>query len=51
MQFGYGSLLFLGLMGGVAVGIALGQPSAGAVIGLGTGALAGLLLAFRRPRG
>lgn len=45
----YGVLLALGLLLGVGVGIYLGQPSAGAVIGLGLGALIalGLRLAGR----
>ena len=41
---GYGVFLFLGLIAGFAIGIAVGQPSAGAVIGLGLGALAALAL-------
>ncbi|WP_448580492.1 hypothetical protein [Thermaurantiacus sp.] len=51
MQFGYGILLFAGLMAGVAVGLFLGQPSAGAVVGIGAGAVLGLVFAIRRPRG
>ena len=41
---GYGVFLFIGLMLGVAAGIALGEPSLGAVVGIGSGALLGLLL-------
>ncbi|WP_199553608.1 hypothetical protein [Sandaracinobacteroides hominis] len=47
---GYGVLLLPGLLGGLAVGIAVGQPSAGTVIGLGLGALAALLLRLRGKR-
>ena len=45
----YGVLLAVGLLLGVGIGIALGQPSGGAVIGLAGGALAaiGLRLAGR----
>lgn len=38
----YGFLLAVGLFLGVGAGIALGQPSAGAVTGLGVGALVAL---------
>jgi hypothetical protein len=41
---GYGVFLFAGLMLGVMVGIALGEPSLGAVVGIGSGALLGLIL-------
>lgn len=45
----YGVLLAVGLLLGVGAGIAVGQPSAGAVVGLGFGALValGLRLAGR----
>ena len=43
---GYGVLLMVGLFCGLAAGIALGQPSAGTVIGLGIGGLAALGLRF-----
>ena len=45
----YGVLLAVGLLLGVGVGIALGQPSAGAVAGIALGALVaiGLRLAGR----
>ncbi|MCG2840371.1 hypothetical protein L6Q21_05180 [Sandaracinobacter sp. RS1-74] len=45
----FGVLLALGLILGLAGGIAVGEPSAGAVIGLGAGALLalGLRLAGR----
>jgi hypothetical protein len=42
---GYGVFLMLGLLVGLGVGIAVGQPSAGTVIGLGVGGL--LALGFR----
>lgn len=41
---GFGVLLMLGLFGGLAVGLFLGQPSAGTIIGLGLGGLAALAL-------
>ncbi len=44
---GYGVLLLIGLALGFAVGIAIGQPSAGTVIGLGLGGLAALVLRLR----
>lgn len=46
---GYGILLMVGLFCGLAVGIALGQASAGTVIGLGIGGLTalGLRLFYR----
>lgn len=47
---GYGVLLAFGLLAGVGVGLALGEPSAGAVVGLGSGGLLALLMAVRRPR-
>ncbi len=47
---GFGILLPLGLVVGVAGGLALGEPSAGAVIGLGSGALLALLFAWRGKR-
>ena len=45
----YGFLLAVGLLLGVGVGIAVGQPSAGAVVGIALGALValGLRLAGR----
>jgi len=39
---GYGILLMIGLFCGLAGGIAMGQASAGTVIGLGVGGLAAL---------
>jgi hypothetical protein len=45
---GYGVFLFVGLMLGVAAGIALGEPSLGAVVGIGSGALLGLVLLLMR---
>jgi hypothetical protein len=39
---GYGIFLMIGLLVGLGVGIALGQPSAGTVIGLGVGGLVAL---------
>lgn len=39
---GYGILLMLGLFCGLAGGLALGQASAGTVIGLGVGGLLAL---------
>lgn len=50
MQQGYGVLLPVGLFTGLALGLAAGQPSAGAVIGLGSGAALGLLMTWLRPR-
>ncbi|MFN7173430.1 MAG: hypothetical protein ACK4MT_01775 [Thermaurantiacus tibetensis] len=47
MDRGYGVLLLVGLLLGVAAGIALGEPSAGAVIGLGSGALLAVALRAR----
>ncbi|WP_448581509.1 hypothetical protein [Thermaurantiacus sp.] len=47
---GFGVLLPLGLLAGVAAGLALGEPSAGAVIGLGSGGLAALVLAWQARR-
>jgi len=43
---GYGVLLMIGLFGGLAVGIAIGQASAGTIVGLGLGGLAALGLRF-----
>ena len=40
----YGVLLALGLLLGVGAGIPLGQPSAGAVVGIALGALVALAL-------
>lgn len=37
-----GMFILFGLLIGAAVGIALGQPSAGVIIGLATGSLAAL---------
>jgi hypothetical protein len=48
IERGYGILLFIGLMAGVVIGLAVGEPSAGAVIGIGSGALAGLALSILR---
>jgi hypothetical protein len=45
---GYGVFLFLGLMLGVGLGIAAGEPSLGAVVGIGSGALLALLLRVLR---
>ena len=45
---GYGVFLFLGLIAGFAIGIAMGQPSAGTVIGLGAGGLLALGLRLKR---
>jgi len=39
---GYGFMLMIGLFCGLAVGIAVGEPSAGTVIGLGIGGLVAL---------
>jgi hypothetical protein len=47
-ETGYGVLLMLGLLGGLGVGLALGEPSAGTVIGLGLGGLLALALRLRR---
>jgi hypothetical protein len=44
---GYGAFLALGLAVGFGVGVALGEPSAGTVIGLGAGGLVALLLRLR----
>lgn len=40
----YGVLLAVGLLIGVGVGLTVGQPSGGAVAGLGVGALVALTL-------
>jgi hypothetical protein len=45
---GYGIFLPVGLIGGVAVGLALGEPSAGAVIGLGLAGLAAIAMRLAR---
>jgi hypothetical protein len=45
---GYGVFLMIGLLVGLGVGLALGQPSAGTVIGLGAGGLLALGLRFTR---
>lgn len=47
---GFGILLPLGLIAGLAAGLAVGEPSAGAVIGLGTAGLLAILLAWRERR-
>lgn len=47
---GYGVLLLVGLALGFIVGIAIGQPSAGTVIGLGFGGLAAVVLRLRPGR-
>ena len=39
---GYGVFLMIGLLVGLGAGIAIGQPSAGTVIGLGAGGLVAL---------
>lgn len=44
---GYGALLALGLAVGFGVGVAIGEPSAGTVIGLGVGGLLAILLRLR----
>lgn len=44
---GYGVFLMIGLLGGLAAGLWLGQPSAGTVIGLGAGAMLALALRLR----
>jgi hypothetical protein len=44
---GYGVLLAIGLLLGLVVGIAAGEPSIGVVAGLGVGALAALGLRVR----
>jgi hypothetical protein len=44
---GYGVLLVLGLLLGLGIGIALGEPSAGTVIGFGVGGLVALALRLR----
>ncbi|WP_448586698.1 hypothetical protein [Thermaurantiacus sp.] len=48
MDRGYGIFLPVGLLGGVAIGLALGEPSAGAVIGLGVAGLVAIALRLRR---
>jgi hypothetical protein len=45
---GYGVFLMIGLLLGLGVGLWLGQPSAGTVIGLGAGALLALVLRLGR---
>ena len=45
---GYGVFLMVGLLAGLAVGLGIGQPSAGTVIGLGAGGLLALGLRLRR---
>ncbi|WP_374385448.1 hypothetical protein [Sandaracinobacter sp.] len=49
-DYGYGVFLFLGLIAGLAVGLSIGQPSAGTVIGLGAGGLLALGLQLSRRR-
>jgi hypothetical protein len=44
---GYGVFLMIGPLVGLAVGLAVGQPPAGTVIGLGAGALLALFLRLR----
>ena len=44
---GYGVLLAVGLLLGLAIGLFVGQASAGAVIGLGAGGLAAVALRLR----
>lgn len=44
---GYGAFLALGLAVGFGVGVAIGEPSAGTVIGLGAGGLVALFLRLR----
>jgi hypothetical protein len=44
---GYGAFLALGLAIGFGVGVAVGEPSAGTVIGLGAGGLVALLLRLK----
>lgn len=44
---GYGVLLLIGLVAGFAIGVAVGEASAGTVIGLGSGALVALALRLR----
>ena len=46
---GYGVLLFPGLIVGLAVGLFIGQPSAGAVIGLGAAYTGYVNRPVRRP--
>lgn len=45
---GYGIIVVVGLFGGLAIGIAAGQPSAGVVIGGGIGLLAAVILSILR---
>jgi hypothetical protein len=44
---GYGVFLMIGLLLGLGVGLAIGQPSAGTVVGLGLGGLVALALRLR----
>jgi hypothetical protein len=44
---GYGVFLMIGLLVGLGLGLAFGQPSAGTVIGLGAGGLVALGLRLR----
>ncbi len=44
---GYGVFLMIGLLLGLGVGLAVGEPSAGTVIGLGAGGLLALGLRLR----
>ncbi|MCS6986606.1 MAG: hypothetical protein NZM40_04095 [Sphingomonadaceae bacterium] len=50
-QRSYGIFLFLGPLAGVVAGLALGEPSLGAVLGLAGGALLALGLGWRRGSG
>jgi uncharacterized membrane protein YccC len=45
---GYGVLLTAGLVVGFALGVILGEPSLGTVVGLAAGAVLALFLAWRR---
>jgi hypothetical protein len=44
---GYGAFLALGLAIGFGIGVAVGEPSAGTVIGLGIGGLVALALRLK----
>jgi hypothetical protein len=46
----YGFLLPVGLFAGLAVGLAVGEPSLGTVVGLGAGGLLAILLQVRPRR-
>jgi uncharacterized membrane protein YccC len=45
-----GFLIAFGAVSGAVIGIFLGQPSAGAAIGLGLGCLAAVAMVFIRPK-